>query len=549
MPGRVKIVRIPIGVPVVLPVILLAVLAAAACTPARAPEPAADDAVEKPQYGGIAAIRNKSDPPSFDLHLESSFNVSQPAAPGFDNLVRFAPLEPDKIVGDLAERWETSPDGNSITFFLRKGVKFHDGSDFTAQDAKFSLDRVRGAITGAAAVASPRRGALAAISAIEAPDDFRLILRLSRPSASTVPALASGWQSMLSKAWVEQGHDPKKEINGTGPFKLKEYIRGTSVEFVRNEGYWAQGQPYLDGVKVFVIPDDGTALAAMRTGQLTTMNIEGSQEESLRPDLAAGKVKLTWVRPCCGTGTPFHLNATKKPLDDVRVRKALSLALDRASILKAQRAGEGSVVTGYLTQGGPWSLPPAELAKIPGYGSDKESDRAEARRLLAEAGYASGLSLKVLTRTEQDFVELGTIFVDQVAKVGIKAEMDLRDVSVVYDRVRKKDYEVASYGGIASGDDPDLIYSEFFLCKAARNYHGICNQQVEELFSRQSELLDQQERKKIVWDMERLALQDFGRLVTYAAANGWAVDARVQGWTPHPLRYNADRWDGGWLGR
>ena len=142
-----------------------------------------------------------------------------------------------------------------------------------------------------------------------------------------------------------------------------------------------------------------------------------------------------------------------------------------------------------------------------------------------------------------------TIFADQVGKVGVKAETDLQDVGVVYDRVRKKDFEVAYYGGIAAGDDPDLIYGEFYLCKSARNYGGICNQRQDELFNKQSQMLDPQERRKVVWEMERLALQDFGRLMTFASAPAWAVDGRARDWAPHPLRYNADRSDSTWMAK
>lgn len=206
---------------------------------------------------------------------------------------------------------------------------------------------------------------------IETPDDYSVKLLLSRPYAALLPMLAQGWMGIYSKTFVEANGGPdimKKEMMGTGGFKLKEYIRGTSTELVKNTDYWQPGVPYLDGVKRFIIRDRGTRVAAFRTGQLHMLGLEVLEEEEF------GKNPQITIQK--GTGISWstvNMNATRKPFDDPRVRQAASLPMDRPAYIKAIEYGAGQM-GGYVPPTSAFALPNNELVKLPGYGPDKAAD-------------------------------------------------------------------------------------------------------------------------------------------------------------------------------
>ncbi|MBI2887972.1 MAG: hypothetical protein HYY02_12280 [Chloroflexi bacterium] len=524
---------------------------APAAQPSAQPAPGAE---QKPQYGGVFVThRAESDTPSFDAHRENTFNLMRPLSSIWDNVVRYSPEDRDKIVPDLAEKWDFSQDGKTLTFSIRKGVKFHSGDPLTATDIKFTLDRIRGVVTqGPGALAnSSRKDLLRSIDRIETPDGTTVVLRLKSPQASLLEVLTDHLNPVYSKTWVEAGHDLAKEVNGTGPFKFKEYIRGTSTEVVKNESYWNPGLPYLDGIKTYIIPDSSTALAALRTGQMMFMTMTAEQETTLRPLVEKGEVPLDLIRvPAGRSGASLFLNTTRKPFDDPRVRKAVTLATNREDFLKLT-GRDGSVVAGWVIPGSFWGLPPGELEKIPGYKKDKEAERAEARKLLAEAGYPSGLTVKGMTRTEQNYIDTAIRWADQLGKVGITLKIEPVDLSIAYERFAKYDYEAGPFGaGAGTTPDPDTFYGQFILCGSPRNYSGWCDSKFEELYSRQQQALDPVERRKIVWEIEKYVLEQAPTLPGgVSSPSVWAVNKQVRGWIPQYSEYNHSRLDTVWLAR
>ncbi len=508
------------------------VMGCATAQPAAPPTPGGE---ETPIYGGILINHpGDADPPSFDLQKENVYNANRSVSPAYNNLITLAPPELEKLVPDLAEKWEYSPDGKTLTFTLRKGVKFHNGNDFTSADVKFNLDRMRGVITeGPGALVSPRKDLVGAIERIDTPDPHTAVVRLKYPQASLVPYLATVFTPMYNKEWIEAGHDPQKEVNGTGAFKFKEYIRGTSVELVKNDNYWNKGLPYLDGVKTYIIPDRSTVLASLRTGQVMFMLLTQSQYETLQPQVEGGDLrgKLSLVKvPTDGGGAGNWLNTTKKPFDDLRVRQALNLAVDRKEVAKIQ-GGPDAVVRGWMATGTFYALPPEELAKLPGYGPDKAAERAEARRLLAEAGFPNGLALKGITRNGQNFIDTAIVYTDQFKKVGITVEIQLMDSSVFYERLDARDFDISlSGGGSGTGEDPDSVFGQFHKCGSPRNYGAFCDPKVEDLFSRQSQAIDPKERQKLSWELEKLVINLAPSLSSgYSTPAKWAVNTQVHG--------------------
>ena len=535
----------------------LSFLMAACASSTPASQPAADQQTSEqtPQYGGILLnVFATADPASYDIHLESQQVVWRMFSAAFDNLVRYDPMDPNKLIGDLAEKWEYSKDGKTLTFTLRKGVKFHNGEDFSSADAKFTLDRMRGAIkSGPGSFGAPRAGLYTAINSIEAPDPYTLVVQLKAPSASLITNLASANSGIYSKKWVEAGHDPKKELNATGPFKLKSYAVGTSVDLVKHDQYWNSGRPYMDGIKTLIVPDANTQFAALRTGQVDLATLTQAQQEAVEKELDSGgnlKNIITLMPTLQGTASVgYYINTKAKPFDDIKVRQALSLSVDRQEVAKLQSGPNGTPAT-YTVSGSMWEMPKDERAKMPGYGPNIAANREQAKKLLTDAGYPNGLSFKLTLRNQTSYIDDAIIIGDQLKKSGFTMENVLVDNAEGYRLAEKHDFQVASVGSLSLNDDPDTMWAQFFTCDAGRNYSNICDPKLEEFFQKQTMSLDPQERQKIVWELEKYTLQVVPSLMYRSVRPSFfVVTLRVHGWMPQRSEGDSMRYDTTWLSK
>lgn len=524
------------------------------CTPAaqppakEAPAPAEKPAAEKPKEpepkrgGVLSLVQTLGDPPSLDTHQESTGATTQAVHPSYDNLIRFDFNQPDKIVPDLAEKWDVSADGKKYTFHLVKGVKFHKGQPFTSADVKFTIERVMNPPKG---MVSPRRDQFKAVTSIETPDDYTVVINTSRPNPSLLAALAQGVLPIYSKKWIEANDNdiPKKEINGTGPFKLKDYIRGVSVESVKNPDYWVKDLPYLDGIKQFLITDPNTALAAFRTGQVMMFSIPAANSEMVKQEMAD---KVTFF-PSEGEGfTALIPNNKRKPWDDVRVKQALNLAIDRNAAIQVLQQGSG-VLGAYLKTSGFWGLPQEELAKLPGYGKDKEKDIEQAKKLLAEAGLSTSMDIVMITRQLASYEQTAVFYADQLKKIGINATIRQHETTAAYDLIRKGEYDLISWGFGYSLEDPDAVYGEFVLCGAVRNWGNACTPEVDQLFEKQTQELDITKRQQLVKEMERKALLANQMIVSNRSIGLTGLYKYIKGYTPHAATRNNQRFSYVWL--
>ncbi|MBI4596040.1 MAG: ABC transporter substrate-binding protein [Candidatus Tectomicrobia bacterium] len=502
---------------------------------------AASSEKEKPQSGGILTYGQAGDPPNFDIISSATYMALHALSPVYNNLIMYDPMAPNKIIGDLAEKWEVSPDGKIYTFSLKRGVKFHDGKPFTSVDCKFTLDRVRNPPSG---TVSPRRASLAVVDGIETPDDHTLRVVLKRPAPSLLDILAQGWMMIFPKHVIEEKGDMKKDAIGTGPFKLKKYTRGVSIELVRNPEYHVKGRPYLDGVTFFIIPDPGTAMANLRTGQLLFHGLLTGDEARAVEKESGGRVAIQ--KSLVVGFDSLNINGKRKPWDDIRVRKAASLAINREEANKVVMSGDGQV-SGVMMPGGIWALPPEELEKIPGYGKKIPANLAEAKKLLAEAGHPNGFTATLLTRKGTFFEPLSVFVKDQLAQIGIEAKLDVQETATAYEMLNKRAFDLAPWKHGHSIDDPDSVFGEFFTCDAVRNYSDVCDKEVDELYVKQSQTMDFAERKKLVNLMDKKVLLTLGKIPLYYSARFIAHSNRVQNYSIHPSVYNNQRLQDVWI--
>src|SRR5438093_12461231 len=242
-------------------------------------------AEEKPRRGGILRVALAGDPPSLDMHQEQTFLVTIPFSPVYNTLVMFDPHGYPNIIGDLAKSWTVSDDKMTWTFMLHQGVKFHDVSELTSADIKASWDKI---VFPPEGVISVRRSYYQMIKSIEAPDRDTVVFHLHYQSASFLNMIAHPANFIYAKKHLDADiHYYKKNAVGTGPFKLKSYVHGSSIELERNPNYWKKGLPYLDGAKYFIITDDGARAKSMRAGRTDVefRFFSPSEEEGIKKQL------------------------------------------------------------------------------------------------------------------------------------------------------------------------------------------------------------------------------------------------------------------------
>ena len=502
-------------------------------------QPAAQQ--ETPRPGGTISQRLQTDPQSLDIHQVTTYGAVWPVAPALNQLVQFDPAKPgdtpQDIIPDLAERWEQA-DPTTLVFNLKRGVKFHDGSDFSSADVKVQLEWIKKPPQGKT---SPRAAALATVEAIETPDPATVRLRLTRPTPSLILNLASHFAAIGQAQDIIANGEMSPKLIGTGPFKLKSYQRGNLLELDKNPSYHVPGRPYLDSLKFFIIPDYTTALTNFLAGQYQLFfGTEFLHSDMYRVKAELG-AKAEAVTVANYTREYVFTNARRKPYDDVRVRQAVSLAIDRDAAIKVVR--QGSAVRGaYMHPQGVWTIGDGELKKYEGY--DKPNVE-KARALLSQAGVQTPLDAAATTRT--DFKDLAEFVKDQLARIGINLKITLVDTATAQPAVQRGDFDITPWIVGINVDDPDAVFSELATRNAVRNWSAVYDDEIDRLYEKQSQTPDFNERKQIVQDLERRALSQYQFTALYFWNANYARYKTVQNMVFHESLYTGRRMETVWL--
>ena len=496
---------------------------------------------EQPRSGGVINQPLPTDPPSMDLHQVTTYTGVWPTAPCLNQLVQFDPAKPgdrpEDIVADLAEKWEQA-DPTTVVFTLKKGVKFHDGSDFTAEDVRVQLEWIRKPPQGKT---SPRAGAQSTVESIETPDPGTVRIKLSRPTPSYLMNLASHYFAIGQAKDILANGEIGPRVIGTGPFKLKAYQRSNLIELEKNPNYHVPGRPYLDGVKFFIIPDYTTMLTNLIAGQYQLMyhtQFLPADQERVKSESGGA------IEPVASPGysrDPVFMNARRKPYDDIRVRQAISLAIDRDAAIKVVKQG-GALRGGYMSPKGSWAVPESELRKYEGY--DKPNIE-KAKQLLAAAGVTTPLDASATTRT--DFKDFAEFVKDQLAKIGINLRLTLADTATAQPVMQRGDFDVGPWTISINIDDPDATFSEISTSKAVRNWSAVFDPQIDALYDKQSQTVDVNERKKIVQELEKQALSVYQVAVLYFQNINYARSRNVRNHVFHESLYTNARLENVWL--
>src|SRR5881628_2146901 len=507
-------------------------------------------AQEKPRHGGELVFVVPSSPPSYDAHREETFGTIHPIAPHYNTLLRTDPTDRTgaKVVPDLAESWTISKDGRTYTLKLRHGVKFHDGSEFTSKDAKASYDKI---VNPPAGVASNRKGEYVDVEAIQAPDPYTVVFRLKYPSASFINSLASPWNwiykaDILAKdmRWYESN------VMGTGPFTFVEHVKGSHWVGKKNPNYWDKGKPYLDGYRAIFMKDSASQVAAVRAerAHIQFRGFSPAERDSLVNALGR---KIMVQESAWDCAAWVAMNQDKKPFDDKRVRRALTLALDRHQASQAlSKIAIVKEVAGVQVPGTPYATPPDELEKLAGYGRDIRKSRAEARRLLREAGVPDGFAFTFKNRgIPMPYEPVGVWLIDQWRQIGLNVTMVTIEASQHVTELRAGNFTVSSDAQCGYQVEPDLDLAKFQSKEISHNNYGRYTDKVlDELYQKQSRALDPEERKRYVREFERRLLDEEAHsFITLQWHRIVPHSAKVKGWTITPSHYLNQQLDTVWL--
>ncbi|HXZ45865.1 MAG TPA: ABC transporter substrate-binding protein [Pseudolabrys sp.] len=504
----------------------------------------------EPKKGGILRIYHRETPPSLSIHEEATFSVNVPAMPLYNNLVVYDQHKPQNsmgtIVPDLADSWSVSSDNLALTFKLHQGVKWHDGQPFTSKDVKCTFDLLQG--KGEAKFRkNPRKDLFNNIADVTTNGDYEVTLHLKRPQPSLIAMLASGYTPIYS-CHVSPAQMRTHPI-GTGPFKFVEFKQNESIKLARNENYWKKGLPYLDGIEFTIISNRATAVLAFVAGKVD-VTFPTEMTKALVADIKKQDPTAICEIGPINVSTNLIVNRENPPFNNIELRKAMALSLDRKAFIDIIFQGAGDVGGTLLPPPeGIWGMPPEVLKTISGYG-DVQKDREQARAIMTKLGYGPNnpLKIKVSTRNLATYRDPAVVLIDQLKTIYIDAELDPVESSQWFAKVARNDYSVGlnlTGNGI---DDPDQAFYENYACGSERNYTHYCNKELETLFDKQSVEIDVEKRKKMVWDIDKKLQEDVARPILMHARSGTCWKPYVKNMTiMNNSAYNGYRFEDLWL--
>ena len=452
------------------------------------PAMAANTGETTPKHGGTLTYMIPADaPPSLDLHREATYALVHAVAPFYSVLMRVNPENPadtTQFVCDLCTSMpKPTDDGKTYTFKIRTDVKFQDGSPLTAADVAASWHEI---IFPRPGVLSARANWYSVVDSVEAPDATTVVFKLKFATSTFLPSLADPYAAIYPKAILDKDpHWFEQHVMGSGPFRFVAYDIGQDIKGVRNPDYYHKGLPYLDGFVGIFAEKQVVRVEAIHSGR-AAMEFRGlppSAINDLKRDLG-DKVKVQTSDWNCGNLiTP---NERRKPFDDVRVRKALLLAVDQWGGAPAlSKIANVHTVGGIVFPGSPLAATKEELQKLAGFWPDIEKSRAEARRLLKEAGQEN-LHVELLNRNvDQPYKYVGTWLVDQWSKIGVTATQRVVPTGPWFAAMRSGDFDVVVEANCNSVVNPVLDTQKYLPHDVfVENYGGFSDPVEVDIYNR-----------------------------------------------------------------
>jgi peptide/nickel transport system substrate-binding protein len=473
-------------------------------------------AAQTPAAGGDLIAAYNAEPPSLDPHLSPAFLTSRVTELVYNGLVRYnAAFE---VEPDLAARWTISEDLLTYTFELQPNVKFHNGRPLTADDVVYSFERMLNEPN------SNRKDLLGSVDKVAAADERNVTFTLKQPYVPFLANLATPGMYIVAKELVEEHGNLDNQAVGTGPFTFVEWVPKSHIKLAKNPDYFEGGKPYLDSITLQIVPEESARLAAVRTGQVHHAVLR----DPTSPDVLTGE---DGVQVVSVPDLNFHVigfKTSQPPFDDVRVRQAISLAVDRQELLDTTAFGNGQVagpVPPALTN---WALPTEEL---PFY----ETDVERAKALLADAGHRDGFTATIMASPAYpEMVSDAQIVQSRLKEIGIELEIQQEEWGVYVDRWLKRDFVI--YSGINGqfSSDPDYSLYPSLYTGESWNVYEFSHPEVDRLLDAGRTTQDEAARKDIYNQLQQLIAEQAPLLWTYSGMISDAVSTRLNGYVVLP---------------
>jgi peptide/nickel transport system substrate-binding protein len=501
---------------------------------------------QTPQRGGTLNFAVVSDPPNYDCHAHETYVVVQSVGPFYSTLLKFDLARYPEVTGDLARSWSVSPDGLTYSFELHPNVRFHDGTPLTSADVKATYERLRNPPQG---VVSLRQATFADIASIDTPSPTQIVFRLSASNPSMLQNFASPFNCVYSAARLAQDpRFPAQNVMGSGAFRFVEHVRGSHLVGQRFDGYFREGRPYLDGFRISYIPQAAAMLNAMQGGQIHAEFRTVGPADRTRLEQALGN-RIQFHEATWSTGLIIAFNVTKPPFNDARVRRALSLAIDRnAGSQGLRRVSILREVGGLIRPGAPFSASREELASLPGFGGNIQQARAEARRLLQEAG-VSNLRFALTNRAvPQPYTPAGVFLVDQWRQIGVEVEHRQLETSPYVQAVRTGNFDVALDFQNQVLEDPTFTLLRYISSdRSPENPSQMQDRELDGLYDRIVRETDTAARTRLIRQFEARVMTEAHQVPFLWWNRLVAMDARVRGWHMSPSHVHGQDLTDVWL--
>ncbi|MFT4040475.1 MAG: ABC transporter substrate-binding protein [Thermomicrobiales bacterium] len=468
----------------------------------------------EPVRGGVVRVGIPGSAASFDPAVETVMEALWAMEHLYSNLIRMTPameLEPE-----LAVAWEPNEAGDVWTITLREGVKFHDGSDFTSEDVVATFEHLLDP-----AMASQYRSNIAMVERVEATSPTEVVFHLSSPFGE-FPETLSHYQAKMLPAG--QMADLATTPIGTGPYRLDTHVPGERTVLRRfDEFYDLEGQAFLDEIQFVTIPEEATKMAALTSGSVELVN--EVQPTSL--PMVQNAPGLVIAETITGSHQPIVMDVTQAPFDDPRVREALKLVIDRDGLVAVVLQGHGAAAADQV-------VPPSD----PMYGdiAIPAPDLERARSLLAEAGYADGLNLTLQTTPGRaGMLETALTFKDMAAGAGINVEVVSHPVDAYWAEVWKKTpFFMSNWIGRPTAE---MMLSQLYLCESSGSETKWCDPAFDEVMLEARGTLDPEARRALLLEAQQLLSANGPVIVPYFRSYISGASSRLQGFTPHPMRF------------
>jgi peptide/nickel transport system substrate-binding protein len=494
-------------------------------------------AAEEPKRGGTLTYLIPADaPPSFDGHRETTYATVHSVSPFYSVLIRINPENPSSttdFVCDLCTGIPQPTDGGkTYTFKIRTDAKFTDGSPLSAADVAASWRMI---VSPPEGITSGRQAFYTMVEKVETPDPTTVVFKLKFATTAFLPALADPFAYIYKKEILDKDpHWYEKNILGSGPFKFTGYDAGQSIRGERNPDYYHKGLPYLDGFVAIYAPKLATRVDAIRADR-AALEFR-SQPPSARDQLVKELGDQIAVQESdWNCGNLLTYNHKRKPFDDVRVRRALSLAIDQwKGAPGLSKIAIVRTVAGIVFPGSPLAATKEELQQLAGFWPDIEKSRAEAKRLLKEAG-AENLSFEMLNRdVDQPFKSVGTFVIDEWSKIGLKVTQKVVPTGPWFEGMRTGNFDVTMEANCQSVVNPVLDVSKYLPHTVfTENYGGYEDQAEIDLYEKMLHEPDPAKQRALMREFEKyvvdtqaheLPLTFWYRIVPYRSyVKGWKI--------------------------